>query len=319
MRLGVIGCGRIGADASLDSASRLNCHAQGASDSSKLELAALCDTDLQRLKRAGERWGVRALYTDPMEMIQNQKLEVVSLCTPTATHAPIFKQLLGVSSLKGILLEKPAAAGPEEAALMLEWARRSSLTVSVNYGRRFCPAYRNAFEQIRQGSIGSLVYVHAIYTKGIYNNGTHMLDLLHWALGEPNDLLPVEEVLSDEDPTLSFRWNAPQGVNAWVQGIDHRLYNVFEIDFLGTKGRLRFVDQGHRLERYGVAEVASTYGFRQFDAQPQIEETNFKESVRFALEDLVSSIQDSREPACSLEHAGQLIQLASQLKELRVP
>lgn len=317
-RAGLIGCGRIGADAASDTSSRLHCHAQAARECGRVRLEALCDPDEERLRRAANRWGVERTYTDHQEMLAREKLDLISICSPTPTHAAVFKDALECGGLRGILLEKPLASTPDEAARMVELARISPAIVSVNYGRRFCPVYQKAFREIREGRIGKVFTVHGLYTKGIYNNGTHLLDLLHWALGDPADLVPSEELSAGDDPTWSFRWIGPGGVTGWIQGADHRIFNVFEVDFLGTEGRYRFTDQGHRLERYGVENVVSSFGFRQLEAAPAVEQTGFRDSVRFALEDLVECMETGRTPACSLEQGARLLAWAGRMMEQSV-
>ncbi len=313
-RAGLIGCGRIGANAALDTESRLHCHAQAFQHSTRAQLVALCDPDPERLHRAGRRWGVGRLYTDPREMLAKERLDVASICSSTATHPAMFQETLQ-AGVKGILLEKPVAATPEETAQMLELARQSTAVVSVNYGRRFCPAYQRAMQEIRAGQIGKVLYVHGIYTKGLYNNGTHLLDLLHWALDEPTDLIPSETLSGRADPTCSFRWMGKDGVTAWIQAADYQVFNVFELDFLGTEGRYRFVDQGHRLERYRVENVSSSYGFRQMEAVGRVEATGFHDSIYFAVENLIDCMETGQVPACTLEQGAYVLGLAGRMLE----
>lgn len=273
---------------------------------------AASDPDTDCLNRAGARWGIERLYSGYREMLDREELDLVSVCTPTATHGEVLSDLLRSGRAYGILMEKPIATTLEEAQGLIELAADSPAVVSVNYGRRFCPVYRQVAREIQQERFGKLQYAHAVYTKGLYHNGTHLIDLLRWMMGEPLELTPMELVRDGGDPILSLRLTWGHGVTAWLQGADHEAFNLFELDLVFTKGRLRFVDQGHWLERYSVEDLTSTYGFRQIAPHPTRQRTAFDESIRFALKDLIQAIEQGHPPHCTLQDGREAMALAAQ-------
>ncbi len=307
---GVIGCGRIGADSTEDGSSRIDCHAQAYTSSSRVRLVAASDLNENRLAKAGARWGIDRLYTNYHEMLDREKLDLVSICTPTETHVEVLGSLLEHGRTAGILMEKPTAATLKDAVHLAKRAASSPTTVSVNYGRRFCPAYQQVAREIQQGRLGRLQFIYGVYTKGLYRNGTHLLDLLRWFYGNPMEVMATEGDENEPDPTLSLRLTWPDGASGWIQSADHEAFNLFELDLVHTEGRLRFVDQGHHLERYGVEDVASTYGFRQLTTIPTIEATGFQYSIRYAVEDLIESMENGRVPACTLDDGKEAVGLA---------
>lgn len=309
-RAGIIGCGRIGADVSTSGPSRIRCHAAAYQASPRVRLVAASDTDSEALSRAGQRWGISRLYTDYRQMLEREDLDLVSVCTPTVTHGQVLRDLLRSVRGYGILMEKPVAATPEEARQFLRWSADSSAVVAVNYGRRFCPVYQQAAQEIREGRLGRIQFVHAVYTNGLYNNGTHLLDLLRWMVGDPQALTPMERVKEGPDPTWSVRVVWPDGTAGWLQAVDPDAYTLFELDLVGTEGRYRFVDQGHWLERYRVEEATAEHGFRQLSADPAKERTDLDGSVRYALEDLIQAMERGRAPACTLEDGMAALELA---------
>ncbi|MBM4079401.1 MAG: hypothetical protein FJ278_06850, partial [Planctomycetes bacterium] len=53
----------------------------------RLELAAGADIDPAKRQVFGERWGVKALYADYLEMIEKEKPDLVAICTRAELHA----------------------------------------------------------------------------------------------------------------------------------------------------------------------------------------------------------------------------------------
>lgn len=299
-RVGLIGCGRIGTDTDPTGSSRIRCHAESYRACVKTELIAASDPDPSRLKRAGARWRIPRLYADHHSLLQKERLDLISLCSPTQTHAEILHELLMRGECGGVLLEKPVASTLEEACRLATMAKDSSVVVAVNYGRRFCPVYRRLANQVRGGLLGRIQYVHAAYTKGLYNNGTHLIDLLCWFLGEPAEVIGAQAVHLSGDPTVSFQLAWEDGALARVEACDPDSFFLFEVDFVGTTGRLRFTDQGHQVEYYPLQERTGRLAFHQLVAEPQQEGSGFADSIRFAVEDLIASLEEGRDPACTL-------------------
>lgn len=70
IKVGVIGVGSIA-----------EMHIAGYKADPRVELAAFCDINEERLKEKGERHGVTRLYTDVKDMVAKEKLDAVSVCT----------------------------------------------------------------------------------------------------------------------------------------------------------------------------------------------------------------------------------------------
>ena len=51
-----------------------------------VDLVALCDIDTSRLKAAGEKYRVKALYTDFHEVVEKEQPDIVAIPTRTNLH-----------------------------------------------------------------------------------------------------------------------------------------------------------------------------------------------------------------------------------------
>ena len=314
-RAAIIGCGRIGADCDDKNhgSSRLACHAECYASSPRTHLVAACDPDPSRRRRVAERWGIPRLYANHQDLLTRENVEVVSICTSAATHADILLDVLD-AGVSGVLIEKPLARRLDEADKLILRARDARTVVAVNYIRRSCPSYRQAAKKLWDGRLGRIQVGQAIYTKGILNNGTHLLDLLRFFFGDPSEIRPLSFGRGGEvDPTVSFRVNFPAGFCVWVQGLDHESFSVFELDLIGTHGRMIFRELGHTLDVYDVEDSMAAHGFRQLVRTPTSTATGLAGAIGYAINDLLDSVERGLPPVCTLDDGRAALALADEV------
>ena len=313
-RAAIIGCGRIGADCAPigSGSSRIASHAAAYSACERTNLVAVCDSDPEHLQRCGERWEVQRLFCDPRELFATEQIDLVSICTPPETHVELMAEVLRCDSVAGVLLEKPLALNLKDADAAIELVDHSKAKVSVNYIRRFPPLYRQVKADLEQGKLGPIQHVNIFYTKGILNNGSHAFDLLRFLFEEPSRvalLSPAGEMVS-ADPTLSVKVEFQAGFEAWLCALDGEAYNLFEVDILGSRGRMLLRDQGHILDQFSLEDTRERHGFQQLEPVPHSRPTDLAHAVQYAVTDLIDSIENSNPPACTLQDARAALDLS---------
>lgn len=314
-RAAIVGCGRIGT-ATGDPAqgqSRIKSHAEAYCTLPNVDLIALCDASAATLARASMKWGVGATFADVGDLLAIARPDLLSVCAPADQHVEILRMAIE-AGVKGVLLEKPITPDLATARSALDLVERAETRVAVNYTRRFPPIYRRAIEDVRAGGIGRVQYVHGIYTKGTVNNGSHMIDLLRAMLGNPVQADALSGDSLSPPSTVSARIIFEGGAEAWLAAADGAAFNVFDLDILGTEGRIKFTDLGHVVQRFTVAETSSEYGFRQLSPLSAPQPTGLAGSVRYAVEDLIESIETRQQPACTVADGYAALEIALSLK-----
>ena len=122
------------------------------------------------------------------------------------------------------------AATASEAHRVARQAASAGVVGAVNYVRRFAPGYRAAAADVRAERLGDIQVVWGIYTKGVLNNGSHMLDLLHMFFGDPGELAATrafEEIAGD--PTVGFTARY-RSFTASIEPLRHDAHTIFELD-----------------------------------------------------------------------------------------
>ena len=126
------------------------------------KVVAVCDADVKRAEAVAAPFGAEA-YAAPDDALSRAEVHVVSVCTPTSTHAPFTVQALLMG--KHVLCEKPAALTLSDAERMSEAAKRSGCELRIGFMRRFDPAHKRLLEL--HARIGTPVLAQATIAAGV--------------------------------------------------------------------------------------------------------------------------------------------------------
>ncbi|OYN85298.1 Gfo/Idh/MocA family protein [Parenemella sanctibonifatiensis] len=192
LRAAVVGLGYAGTE-----------HMRGYVADPDVELVAIAGHEPDRLQELSEEFGGAETYTSQEELIENADIDVLSLATPTALHAPAAIAALN----RGIhvLTEKPMAETLEAATRMSEAARANDRVLQVTFNQRHQPATQAALKAVADGELGSIYLAKARWSRPwgipgldswfarksmagggpLMDLGIHMLDLGLLLMGEP--------------------------------------------------------------------------------------------------------------------------------------
>ena len=162
------------------------------------EVVAVCDVDGDRARTFAKRHNVRHAYTDAAELLDEQRPEAVSICTPNYLHAP--QTIMALEAGASVLCEKPMATTLDDAKAMRTAAARADRVLYIGFNHRFIGKFNLAKRLLDSGDFGRLLVARIAIGHGMYerlsttwfgdrtrsgggtfiDNGVHMLDLLRW-------------------------------------------------------------------------------------------------------------------------------------------
>ncbi|MFC3688851.1 Gfo/Idh/MocA family protein [Aquipuribacter hungaricus] len=105
--------------------------------------------------------GARAGAADAAELVASPEVDVVHVCTPNNTHAPLVR--LALQAGKHVVCEKPLATCPDEAAELAGLAAAAGVVAAVPFVYRFYPTVRHAAAMVARGEAGPLWLLHGSY------------------------------------------------------------------------------------------------------------------------------------------------------------
>jgi len=167
----------------------------------RVELYALCDIDEEKALKKAEKYNVpkERVYTDYNEMLKDPEIDVVSVCTWNAAHAPAT--IAALNAGKNVICEKPMAMNAEEAKAMQEAAERNGKLLMIGFVRRYGNDCRVARDFIEGGNVGDIYYAKATYLRRhgfpggwfgdknysgggpLIDLGVHVIDLARYLMG----------------------------------------------------------------------------------------------------------------------------------------
>jgi predicted dehydrogenase len=133
-------------------------------------MRAICGRDLEATTKAAHQLGWQEVETDYHALVNRDDIGLVDVSTPGYTHRDVV--LAALAAGKHVLCEKPLANTLEEAAEMLQAARRAGTINMVNFNYRRVPAVQFAKKLIDEGRLGTIRHWRAVYLQDWLVNET---------------------------------------------------------------------------------------------------------------------------------------------------
>lgn len=165
-----------------------------------------------------------ALYRDPVEMFEAQKLDGVIIATRCSLHTEMA--LLAARYGIPMLLEKPVCTNEEDLERLCGIVDKMDQKTIISFPLRNTPIARQARDVVKSGILGTISQVQAInnapYGRGYFHNwyrddketgglflqkATHDLDLIQYVLGEPTPVM-----IAATESKMVFRGDMPAGL-----------------------------------------------------------------------------------------------------------
>ena len=143
INVGILGCGVIA-----------NTHALAINDLPNVNLYGVSDWDFNRAKSFAEEKGIKA-YNSYEDMLNDENIDAVSICTPSGLHAEQAVQALNKG--KHVLIEKPLALTVEDCEKIEQAQKQSGKLVSVVCQLRYNPDAIKVKSMIENGEFGKII------------------------------------------------------------------------------------------------------------------------------------------------------------------
>ena len=196
LRTAIIGTGKVG-----------HFHARALNNLENSEFVAVAGRIPEQVAEFAGEYGVKG-YLDVAEMVREEKIDVVSICTPHPVHRNVA--MAAIENGAHVLVEKPLASNLTDADAILNAAEAAGVTVGTVCQRRFYRPCMRIREAIDSGKIGKPVignvhmlgwrdqaYYESDAWRGTWdgegggvlvNQAPHQLDLLLWYMGEAEEV-----------------------------------------------------------------------------------------------------------------------------------
>lgn len=194
LKYALIGCGRISPN-----------HIAAAIEND-LEIVAICDIENGKMVDTISNFNLPnsvKKYTNYIEMLENEKIDLIAICTESGKHGQIALECIDASC--NLIIEKPIALSLQEADQIIEKAKEKNVKVSACHQNRFNKSIQKIREAVEQDRFGKLLHgtAHIRWNRGkdyyrqapwrgtweqdggaLMNQCIHNIDLLRWMMGD---------------------------------------------------------------------------------------------------------------------------------------
>ncbi len=192
VRAGVVGAGFIG-PAHIEALRRLG----------YVDVVAIADVNFDTARQKAQQLSISIVYDDYKELLGDNSIEVVHICTPNHLHYPMVKDALLAG--KHVVCEKPLALNMKEGKELVELAKKSGLVAAVHLNSRFYPLVQHIKEMIAADELGEILAINGSYqqdwllyetdynwriepeftgeTRALADIGSHWMDTIEYITG----------------------------------------------------------------------------------------------------------------------------------------
>lgn len=158
-------------------------HAESILSTADLKLAALCDSDKDRLDRFSTYYKVEKKYLDYNDLLNSEVTDLLSIATRTAGRCEVIRKAVK-KGIKAIYAEKPLSTSLIETKSTLDTVKLAGAVLGYGVNRRYHAVYRKAKEMILSGEIGDVVeiVIEAGYAPLLWSH-PHSSDLMIFFAG----------------------------------------------------------------------------------------------------------------------------------------
>jgi len=183
-------------------------------------------------RRAAQRLGVPRSYSGIQELLADDDVDVVHVCTPNGLHYGMSQAALAAG--KHVVCEKPLAMNSDQARELVQMAEETERSVAaVNHNLRYYPLCQEARARVEAGDLGDVRIVHGEYLqdwlflptdwnwrvdpaqggelRAVADIGTHWMDMITWITGQR-----ITEVFADLTTFIRKRLKPAGGVETFA-------------------------------------------------------------------------------------------------------
>lgn len=246
INIGILGAGRIG-----------KIHASAVKRFSNVNLKSIADPYLD------EKWakelGIENLHLDVNDVINDDSIDAIYICTPTDTHADLI--IKAAKKKKAIFCEKPVDLDLKKILEVQKVIEENNILFQIGFNRRFDSNFKKMAQLVKNDEVGNLItlkivsrdpsapprdYVEA--SGGMFLDMTvHDFDILRFISGDEVEELRVNGAsfvtdYSDIDvDTAMINLTLKSGAFAMIENCRVTSYGYDQrVEVFGTKSSAKF-------------------------------------------------------------------------------
>lgn len=248
LKCAVIGVGNMGKN-----------HVRSYNEIADVDLVAISDVNENLGEEISKFYNIK-YYKDYKTMIENENIDIISICVPTFLHYEVAKNCIDKNI--NILLEKPITSDTEQAKKLLQLAKEKNIKFLVGHIERYNPAVKMVKKMIDKGDFGQIITIMARRVGGFPQQikdadiavdlAIHDIDIINYLLSD----LPMEISINKQRNHIEKREDSVefflkyQRTSAFIQANWMTPLKIRKLNITGTEGYVEMDYISQKIEFY---------------------------------------------------------------------
>lgn len=312
LNVAVIGLGNMGKN-----------HARTYTEIDKVKLTAISDIDEEKGISTAEKYNCK-YYKDYKEMIQKEKIDIISIVVPTKYHEKIA--IDAIEKGINVLVEKPIADTVEGAEKIIKKAKEKKVKLAVGHIERFNPAVQKLKQIIDEGKLGQIISIIAKRVglfppqikdaNVIIDLAVHDIDIIGYLLGKKPDEIysNAGRALINEREDYAEIFLKYENVTGFIQVNWITPIKIRTLSVTGTKGyaELDYITQELVLYESNHKKDYETFGEIVLFSKPNKLEIKIEkgEPLKLELLNMIEAVEKNKQPLVTGEVGLEALKIA---------
>ena len=312
----IIGLGQIGVgyDIQHDADAFALTHARAFHRHDGFRLMGGVDLEPAMRNRFESAYGLPA-FDDVRHSVGHLKPDIVVISTPTSAHAKTVKEVLAAGKPLAIMCEKPLSYNYEEAKQIVSTVAEHGCQLFVNYMRISNAGVLEVKRRIQEDLIQGPFKGVAWYSKGLFNNGSHFLNLIEFWLGRvvESHVLISGRNWDGHDPEPDLAIDFKNGRVYFLAALEED-FSHYTIELVAKNGRLRYEAGGEKIVWQGIVADPAFQGYTALDSAAEEITSNFNQVQFQVVDELYKALKEKSQQICTGEAALQTLKVLANIE-----
>lgn len=274
-------------------------HARAFTENKMFSVIAAVDIDKEKRDKFSQVYN-RYVYETIEEAVDQHNFDVVVISVITEAHYQVFLKLVTLCRPKIILCEKPMSYNHFLAKEMITICATHHIKLFVNYMRLANKKLIEIKKDISLWRMSKPLKGIVWYTKGLINNGSHILNLLEYWLGSVTSSKVIREGRNisqfDCERDVLFKFGDSEILFlSWME----EFYSHYSIELLSEFGSLRYDCYYEEIEWKSSVEDSLHPKYRCLNKVPSVEKLNRETMQLEVVGEIVKALQGAEVNLCS--------------------
>lgn len=217
----------------------------------------------------------------------NLEIDLIVVCTGAKKHFSNLKKIINCK-IANVFCEKPLCTNINDLNKLNNLILKKRTKLFTNFNRKEDFAIQDLKKTIKKNKIGKIELIKGIYSNQLLNNGIHLIDLLFYLVGD----LKIIRILSPKkNKFYSFMLESKRKVPIFINNLKTNNFSLFEIDLIFEKGRIKYTDNGMKIEKFYVEKNKFFTDKKKLKYNSKTIKTDFLKTFRNQYKKIYSEIK----------------------------